>query len=77
LSYHYKRDREEIKECLNQNLFDLIIWVDASERLPLEDSSSFDIDKTCADIMIENNGTYEEFREKSIRLGKILFNKIS
>ncbi len=77
MSYHYKRDREEIKECLNQNLFDLIIWVDASERLPLEDSSSFDIDKTCADIMIENNGTYEEFREKSIRLGKILFNKIS
>jgi hypothetical protein len=71
------RDREEIKECLNQKLFDLIIWVDASERLPLEDSSSFDIDKTCADIMIENNGTYEEFREKSIRLGKILFNKIS
>jgi dephospho-CoA kinase len=70
------RDREEIKECLKQNLFDLIIWVDASERLPLEDSSSFDIDKTCADIMIENNGTYEEFKEKSIRLGKILFNKL-
>lgn len=70
------RDREEIKECLKQNLFDLIIWVDASERLPLEDSSSFDIDKTCADIMIENNGTYEEFRDKSIRLGKILFNKL-
>jgi hypothetical protein len=70
------RDREEIKECLKQNLFNLIIWVDASERLPLEDSSSFDIDKTCADIMIENNGTYEEFRDKSIRLGKILFNKI-
>lgn len=70
------RDREEIKECLKQNLFNLIIWVDASERLPLEDSSSFDIDKTCADIMIENNGTYEEFRDKSIRLGKILFNKL-
>jgi len=66
------RDREEIDECLRQGLFDIIIWVDASERLPLEDPSSFDIDKTCADIIIENNGTYEEFREKVIRFGKIL-----
>lgn len=66
------RDREEIKECMRQGLFDIIIWVDASERLPLEDSSSFDIDKTCADIIIENNGTYDEFVEKAIRLGSIL-----
>jgi len=66
------RDREEINECMRQGLFDIIIWVDASERLPLEDSSSFDIDKTCADIIIENNGTFEEFKEKSMRLGSIL-----
>ena len=66
------RDREEINECMRQGLFDIIIWVDASERLPLEDSSSFNIDKTCADIIIENNGTYEQFREKALRLGKIL-----
>lgn len=66
------RDRGEIEECINQGLFDLIIWVDASERLPLEDPSSFNIDKSCADVIIDNNGTYEEFVQKVIRFGKIL-----
>lgn len=66
------RNREEIEECLKQGIFDLIIWVDASERLPLEDASSFNIDKSCADIIIENNNTLEEYREKVIRFGKTL-----
>lgn len=68
------RDRAEINECMKQGIFDLIIWVDASDRLPMEDASSFNIDKTCADIIVENNGTYEQFREKVIRLGRNLLN---
>jgi len=67
------RDREEIDECIRQGLFDIIIWIDASERLPLEPASSFNIDKTCADIIIENNGTIEGFKEKVLRFGKILY----
>jgi dephospho-CoA kinase len=66
------RDRHEITECINQELFDLIIWVDASERLPLESPESFNIDKSCADIIIDNNGTYEDFKAKVFRLGKII-----
>lgn len=66
------RDKEEIEECLRQNLFDVIIWVDASERLPLEDPSSFNIDKSDADFIVDNNGTLEEFRRKVIRIAKIL-----
>jgi hypothetical protein len=66
------RDSREIKECIKQNLFDLIIWVDASDRLPLEDISSFNITKSDADVIIENNGTFEEFKEKVIRLGNAL-----
>jgi dephospho-CoA kinase len=66
------RDRDEILECIRQGLFDLIVWVDASKRLPLESSDSFNIDSSCADVIIENNGTYEEFVEKVIRFGKIL-----
>jgi len=66
------RDNEEIAECMNQGLFDIIIWVDASERLPLEDPSSFNIERKCADIIIENNGTLEEMSEKTIRLGAVL-----
>jgi hypothetical protein len=42
--------------------------VDASDRLPLEDSSSFNIDKACADVILDNNGTYEQFVERVIRV---------
>lgn len=68
------RDRGEILECMKQGLFDLIVWIDASERLPLESADSFNIDKNCADIIIENNTDIESFKTKVMRLGKI-FNK--
>ena len=66
------RNHHEITECMNQGLFDLIIWVDASGRLPLEPSESFNIDMSCADIIIENNGTFEEFQDKVKRIGKVI-----
>lgn len=65
------RDWEEIDECMRQGLFDLIIWVDASERLPLEPADSFNITKNDAHIIVENNTDLESFREKVLRLGKI------
>lgn len=67
------RDRDEIEECLKQGIFDLIVWVDASKRLPPEDSSSFNIDESCSHITITNNADYESFRKKVIIFGKILF----
>lgn len=69
------RDRDEIEECLKQDLFDIIIWVDASKRLPMEDASSFNIDKSCADIIVENNGTLKSFYDKTIRVGNLIFKK--
>jgi hypothetical protein len=60
-------------ECINQGLFDIIIWVDGSGRLPLEDASSFNIDKTYADIIIDNNSDYNTFKQRVIKLGNILF----
>lgn len=69
------RDRAEITECLKQGLFKLVIWVDASERLPLESPDSFNIDKSCAHIIVENNGTYEEFRNKVKAIGEIILQK--
>lgn len=63
----------EIDECVRQGIFDLIIWVDASERLPLEDASSFNIDKSYADVILDNNGTLEQFTRRVLNLGKILF----
>jgi hypothetical protein len=67
------RDKEEFNECVNQKLFDLIIWVDASKRLPLEPGTSFNINISDVDIVIENNDTFERFVEKSKRIGNILF----
>jgi hypothetical protein len=67
------RDRDEIDECMKQGVFDLVIWVDASNRLPKESKDSFNITKKSADILISNNGTIEEFEIKASRLGKILF----
>jgi dephospho-CoA kinase len=71
-TYVGMRDSSEIKECLKQGLFDLVIWVDASKRLPEEPSTSFNISKSDADIIIENNDTFEEFKEKALRLGSFL-----
>lgn len=65
------RDDEEFKECINQNLFDIIIWVDASERLPKE-TNSFNIEKENADVVIDNNNTFDDFYKKVLRLGRIL-----
>lgn len=49
----------------SKHLFDIVIWVDAEERLGItEDESSMTISKDCADIIITNNGTLEEFEQK-------------
>jgi hypothetical protein len=69
------RDRDEIEACIKHNIFDLIIWVDACERLPLEPKDSFNIDKSCADIIIDNNYDLDSLYKKVIRLGKIMFKK--
>lgn len=68
------RDKSELTACVNADLFDVVIWVDASDRLPAESLDSCNIDKTCADFIIENNGTLEEFTKKVIRIGKIILN---
>lgn len=71
------RDKEEFEECKKRGLFDLIIWVDASQRLPLEPSSSFNINRSDADIIIENNTTLDELKEKARRLGALLFKRFN
>jgi len=56
----------------SKELFDLIIWVDAEQRVGIE-TGSCDLDKRVADIIIDNNGTEAELYNKLDRLGKILF----
>ena len=43
-------------------LFDLSIWIDASDRLPPEPSTSCTVTRDMCDIVIDNNGSLEQFR---------------
>lgn len=67
------RDSREIKCCLIKGLFDIVVWVDASERVPLESASSFQITKDLADVIIENNGSLAEFQTRAERFGKLIW----
>lgn len=55
------RSSREITACLKKQLFDVVIYVDASDRLPLEPEGSFDIDVSemynqgLVDFTINNN----------------------
>ena len=63
------RDKEEVQACINAGIFDLIIWVDAEKRLgDTEGLDSCNVTKGLADIVIENNGSEGEFKEKVNKL---------
>ena len=64
------RDLDEFET--SKDLFDVIVWVDATERLGSNDSSN-KISSDVADIIITNNGSLEEFDTKSKVLGNMIF----
>ena len=72
-AYIGMRDRPEVLECKKQNVFDIIIWIDAEERGGKESEDSCTVTKEDADIIITNNGTEAEFKEKLNKVGKIMF----
>lgn len=45
-------------------LYDFVVWVDASDRLPPEDISSCTLVKNDADIILDNNGTLEDLKHR-------------
>lgn len=53
------RARDEYEACMAAELFDHVIWVDASDRLPPEQGGSMELTKEDADIFIDNNGPEE------------------
>lgn len=54
------RSKRELAACRNAGVVDLVVWVDASDRLPPEDSSSCTVEPWMADLVVDNNGTLEE-----------------
>lgn len=64
------RNKKELIEIKNQELVDFIVWVDASKRLPPEDTSSMTITKEDCDIIIDNNGSKLELYLEVNRLNR-------
>ena len=56
------RNRKEFFAMKNTSVFDYAIWVDRSEHLPLEPSTSMSLEQWMADFTIDNNGTLEELQ---------------
>jgi hypothetical protein len=51
------RCKDELAACMEDGVFDLVIWVDASERVSYrEPESSCTVTKEQADLVIDNNG---------------------
>jgi len=53
------RNKKEYHAMKNNKVFDYAIWVDRSDHLPLESSSSMSLEQWMADYTIDNNGTLE------------------
>lgn len=66
------RSSAEFQAAKAEELFDLSVWVDASDRLPPEDASSFEISREDCDIILDNNGTEEELEDRVARLARVL-----
>lgn len=52
------RNRSEFEA--SKHLFDFIIWVDASKRLPSESNESMELTAEDANIVIDNNGSQDD-----------------
>lgn len=66
------RNRHELLAARDEGLYDLGIWVDASERHPSEDEGSCTVTSDLADIIIDNNSTLHRLQERVYRLAKAL-----
>lgn len=55
------RSAREFHALKNAGVFDVAIWVDATERgVPVEDKSSCTVEPWIADYVLDNNGTLED-----------------
>lgn len=60
-AYVGMRDDKELEQCKKDCLFDIIVWIDAEERLGTTESiESCKVSKEDAHVIIDNNGTPED-----------------
>ena len=67
------RSEREIKACLDEGLFDKIVWVEAYPRVDPEPDGSIKIDSEIADYIIYNTGSLSDFEIEARLLGEHIF----
>ena len=70
--YNGIRKIDELNALKSKGYVDFIIWIDASERVPLESTDSMNIPISIADIVISNNTTKEDFFKKLHYIGNLM-----
>lgn len=69
------RNVREWQQMNKDRTFDFSIWVDRSDHLPPEDTSSNTLNAVLADYVLDNNGTLEELEENLRKLHDFLLNQ--
>lgn len=54
------RNKREFHAMRNSGVFDIAVWVDRSDHLPPEPTSSMTIEPWMADFIIDNNGSLDD-----------------
>lgn len=60
------RSKQELADTKSTCYVDVVLWIDASKRLSQEYSSSTTVCKQDADIVIENNGTLQDLKNRTM-----------
>lgn len=66
------RNKAEFIAMHKNKVFDYAIWVDRCNHIPLESSSSMNIEKWMADYIIDNNGNLTDLEFNTCRLMEML-----
>jgi len=66
------RRKDEFDACMEIDLFDHVIWVDAGNRLPLEPADSMEMVREMADLYVDNNGAEGALLDYALAIQKHL-----
>ena len=67
------RNKREFFAMQNEQLFDYAIWVDRTDHLSKENSSSMSIEQWMCDYTLDNNGTVERLEKNVAMLMRTIF----
>jgi hypothetical protein len=69
------RNKAEFHAMKNTGVFDFCLWVDRSDHLPLEDTSSMNLEIWMADYIIDNNSSLNALKKHTRELARFLIDK--